>query len=118
LVINVAFRTAAWLMAAAIVVLSLVPPVYRPTTAAPHDIEHLAIFVATGLAFGLGYRCRHLYQAMGLIVFAGAIEFAQIWDPGRHARIVDFIVDATSACVGTLIAWLVLRALSDRKLTI
>ena len=113
-----ALRPAAWLLTATIVALSLVPPVYRPTTAAPHDIEHLAIFVATGLAFGLGYRTRHLYQAMGLIIFAGAIEVAQIWDPGRHARIGDFIVDATSACVGTMIAWLALKALSQRKLPI
>jgi VanZ family protein len=111
----IVFRSLAWLLAAVIIVLSLAPPLYRPTTAAPHDVEHLAIFVATGLSFGLGYRFRHLYQAAGLAAFAGAIEVAQIWDPGRHARASDFIVDATSACAGTMIAWLILRALNDRK---
>ena len=116
LVVNTFFRATGWLLAVAIVTLSVVPPTYRPTTAAPHNFEHLAIFAAVGLAFGLGYRFRHLLHAFSLIAFAAAIEIAQIWDPGRHARIGDFVVDATSACVGTLIAWLVLKVLNDRRL--
>jgi hypothetical protein len=116
-VIIVAFRIAGWLLAFAIIVLSMVPPFYRPTMAAPHDVEHLAIFATSGLPFGLAYRFRHLWQGIGLTAFAGAVEIAQIWDPGRHARIGDFIVDAISACFGTMIAWLILRAANDRKLT-
>jgi VanZ family protein len=112
LVVTFAFRAAAWLLTAAIIVLSLVPPRYRPVAAAPHDVEHLAIFAATGLAFGLGYRFRHFHQAVALVGLAGAIEVAQLWDPGRHARISDFIVDTASACVGTAVAWLIVKALT------
>jgi VanZ family protein len=100
-------RAAACLLAAAIAALSLVPPVLRPTTAAGHGVEHLAIFLAAGLAFGLGYNFRHSYQAVGFVAFAGAVELAQFWVPGRHARMSDFIVDATSACVGIGVAWLI-----------
>ena|ERR1700730_8268141 len=48
-------RASAWLLALAIVVLSLVPPSYRPITEASHNLEHLAIFLATGFAFGVAY---------------------------------------------------------------
>jgi VanZ family protein len=111
-------RAAAWLLSITIAVLSVVPPSLRPVTAAPHSLEHLAIFVLTGLAFGLGYRFRHLYQAIGLATFAGAIEVAQYWVPGRHARFGDFTVDAMSACIGVLAAWLVVKTMGRRSLTV
>jgi VanZ family protein len=109
-------RAGAWLLVVAIVALSLVPPSLRPITDAPHALEHLAIFLATGLAFGLGYRFHHLYQAIGLATFAGIIEVAQYWVPGRHARFGDFTVDATSTCIGVLAAWLIVKTMSRRRL--
>jgi VanZ family protein len=93
-------QTAAWLLLLAIVVLSLVPPDERPVTPAPHDLEHAAIFVATGLAFGLGYANRHLLLIIGLVGFCATIEVAQLAIPGRHARLSDFVVDALSVSVG------------------
>jgi len=111
-VVTMSLRAAAWLLAIAIVVISLVPATFRPVTPAPHAIEHLVAFATTGLAFGLGYQRRHLYQAFGLATFAGAIEVAQFLDPSRHARLSDFVVDAASACAGTMIAWLVLKVCS------
>jgi VanZ family protein len=113
-VVNGFLRVVAWLLAGAIVVLSLVPASYRPITEAPHNVEHLAIFLTAGLAFGLGYPSRRLLQGLALIVFAGAIEVAQLWDPGRHARLGDFVVDALGACAGTILAWLCLRLMRDR----
>lgn len=97
-------RIAAWLLAAAIVVLSLVPPSWRPETEAPHDLEHFAIFAAAGLAFGLGYGRRYFGIAVALVIFAAAIEIAQIVVPGRHARLSDFVVDALAVCAGLVTA--------------
>jgi VanZ family protein len=93
-------RIVGWFLAAAITVLSLVPPWLRPETSAPHPVEHFAIFVATGLAFGFGYDRRPVVVGAALVVFAGAIEVAQMFAPGRHARLSDFIVDAFALCVG------------------
>jgi VanZ family protein len=31
-----------------------------------------------------------------------AIEILQLWAPGRHARLEDFVVDALAACAGFL----------------
>jgi VanZ family protein len=93
-------RASAWLLALAIVVLSLVPPSYRPTTEASHNIEHLAIFLTTGFAFFVAYPDRPFALAAGLVIFCGAIELSQRWVPGRHARLSDFIVDAAATCIG------------------
>jgi len=95
-----ASRFVAWVLAALIVVLSLVPAALRPETGAPHDVEHFAIFAATGLAFGLGYERRHGLIGVLLVIFAAAVECAQLPIPGRHARLSDFIVDALAMCVG------------------
>jgi VanZ family protein len=99
------FRIAAWLVLVTIVVLSVVPPRDRPVTPAPHDFEHIAIFLAAGLAFGLGYS-RHLLQIFGLIAFSAAIELIQLAIPGRHARVSDFVVDALSVSVGVAVGFL------------
>lgn len=103
------FRLIAWACVAAIVMLSLVSPSLRPVTSLPHNFEHLAIFAITGLALGLGYSgylARHIAL---LVIFAGAVELAQFVTPGRHPRVVDFVVDAASACAGAAVAALVLR---------
>jgi VanZ family protein len=103
------FQIVAWLLLVAIVVLSVVPPEDRPVTPAPHDFEHVAIFVATGLAFGLGYAGRYLVQILGLIAFSAAIEIIQLGIPGPHARVSDFIVDALSVSIGVGLAFLLVE---------
>ena len=84
--------------------LSLVPPSYRPITEASHNLEHLAIFLATGFAFGVAYPDKSFALVIELVIFCGAIELAQRWVPGRHARLSDFIVDAAAACIGLGVA--------------
>ena len=99
-----AFRIASWLLAVAIVVLSLVPASLRPETDVPHVLEHFAIFVAAGIAFGVGYGRRAGLVAFWLVIFTGAVELAQFAIPGRHPRLSDFIVDALAACIGLAMA--------------
>jgi len=92
----------AWSLVATIVVLSLVPSELRPETGAPHILEHFLIFAATGAAFGLGYEARPVPLAIRLVIFAGAIEIAQLFAPHRHARLSDFLVDAVAICSGSI----------------
>ena len=104
-------RAGAWFLAFLVTALSLVPPVFRPESGTPHHhFEHFAIFCATGAAFGLGYSSNPRRLAAALVLFAGAIEFAQIFAPGRHARLTDFIVDALAACVGVALSALATEA--------
>jgi VanZ family protein len=94
-------RIIGWSLATAIVVLSVVPATLRPETGVPHNIEHFAIYWATGLAFALGYSLTPLL-AMALVIFSGAVEILQLSIPGRHARLSDFIVDALASVFGLI----------------
>ena len=100
-----AIRAIAWILSLAIVILSLVPADLRPTTVLPHIWEHFAIFLVTGLAYGLGYERRFVALATGLLVFSGAIEIAQILVPSRHSRFSDFLIDTAGAWIGLCGAW-------------
>jgi VanZ family protein len=101
-----AIRFAAWALSVVIVILSIVPPGLRPETIAPHDLEHAAIFLITGLAFGLGYDCSKGWLASYMVIFSAAVEVLQLLVPGRHARVSDFVVDAAAICSGLIMAWL------------
>jgi VanZ family protein len=108
-------RFAGWLLALLITALSLLPPNLRPETGAPHHFEHFAIFCATGVAFGAGYTSNRTALAAALVFFAGAIEFAQIFAPGRHARLSDFVVDAVAACIGVGLSVLATNSSSPHR---
>src|SRR5262249_56657749 len=67
-------------------------------------------FLATGMAFGFGYPDRfRLPTIMAQPTFAAAIEVAQIWAPGRHARMSDFLVDAAASCLGVGLSYAFVR---------
>jgi VanZ family protein len=108
-------RVVAWLLAATIVVLSMVPPSLRPETELPHNFEHFAIFAVTGLAFGLGYNIRFVGIAAALVIFTGAVELAQNFVPGRHARLSDFMVDALAVLIGLVAAYFLPVRKIERK---
>jgi VanZ family protein len=97
--------------------LSVVPASTRPVTSVGHNFEHLIIFMLTGTAFGLGYT-RHIGALLlAMPVFAGGIELVQLVAPGRHARLVDFIVDAVAALAGVVVAYLVACLAPRTKMT-
>jgi hypothetical protein len=107
-------RIIAWLLTAAVTFATLGPPRYRPHSALGQDGEHALAFVLVGLAFGLAYPQRRLLTAGIAVVLIAVLELLQLWMPGRHARLEDFIVDALAACVGIAVAavldWLVRRS--------
>jgi len=106
-----AARVTGWLLAAIIAVLSFVPPWLRPQTPMPQGLEHFAIFAITGFAFGIGYNRRPIPVMVALVIFAAAIEIAQLYVPGRHARLSDFIIDALALCLGVAVALVPARTL-------
>jgi VanZ family protein len=98
------FRLFAWLLAAAVAFATLGPPRYRPHANLGQDGEHALAFILIGLAFGYAYPRHRVLTTAIAIVLIGAIEVAQFWAPGRHARLEDFIVDALAACAGLALA--------------
>jgi VanZ family protein len=101
-----ASKIAGWLLLAAIAFFSLSPASYRPITPLGHTREHFLIHVLLGLAFGIGYVKRWWLLALGLVALTGAIEIAQLFVPGRHARVRDFVIDAGAACIGIGLVWI------------
>jgi VanZ family protein len=108
------FQVCAWLVLGVIVALSLVAPSMRPVTILPHGLEHAAIFVIAGVAAALGYPNRPALTLAALVAFSGAVELAQLFAPGRHARLIDFVVDAAAACIGAVAAYLAMRLRASR----
>ncbi len=114
-------KLSAWLLAAAVTFATLGPPRLRPHSNLGQDGEHALAFVLIGLAFGLAYPRRRLLTAVVAVVLTGVLEVLQLWMPGRHARLEDFVVDAAAACVGFAIAaaieWLMLQVRGSKAST-
>ena len=76
--------------------------------------EHALAFVLVGLAFGLAYGRNRWATAAISVALIGLLEILQLWMPGRHARLGDFVVDAMAACAGLALAarldWAIRRA--------
>jgi VanZ family protein len=111
---TIILRSFAWLLAAAVTFATLGPPRFRPHSDFGQDGEHALAFVLLGLAFGLAYTRNRLLTSAIAVVTIGVIEILQIWAPGRHARLEDFVVDALAACAGFAIAagldWVIQRS--------
>jgi VanZ family protein len=89
-----------WVLLSAIVALSVIPAEMRPVTIFPHDFEHAAIYFLAGCAFGLVYSVSFVGCLVGLSGFSLLIEVIQLWIPGRHPRLSDFLVDAFAITAG------------------
>ncbi len=97
-------RIFAWLLAAAVTFATLGPPRLRPHSDLGQDGEHAFAFLLIGLAFGVAYTRNRLLTAAIAVVMIGVLELLQLFVPGRHARLEDFVVDALTACVGLVVA--------------
>lgn len=97
------FRIGASILIAAVVFATLGPAHYRPHSPLGQDGEHALAFVLVGLAVGLSFPQQRLRVAAVSAVLIGLLEIMQLWAPGRHARLEDFLVDATTACIGLAI---------------
>src|ERR1700704_2313729 len=100
---TIILRLFAWLLAAAVTFATLGPPQFRPHSDFGQDGEHAFAFILIGLAFGLAYGQNRWFTTAIAVAGIGGLEILQLWAPGRHARLEDFIVDASMACVGLAI---------------
>jgi VanZ family protein len=89
---------------AAIAVLSLLPGDARPDLGSyvPGQLNHFLAYVVTASMLASGNRSRtHVINILlGLIAYAGLLEIAQLWIPGRTSRLSDFVVSALGALIG------------------
>jgi len=70
-------------------------------TGLPHLLEHLSWFFACGMVFGAAYpKAAILNLYIGGLAFCAVLEIMQLWIPGRHARLNDFLADALAITLG------------------
>ena len=93
-------KAIAWCSLCLCIVLTVVPPALRPVTGLPHDAEHFLMFFTIGVAFSNAYPGREHTLYATAVLFSGLLEFGQLFVPGRHARLSDFLVDLAAAMVG------------------
>ena len=103
--IKLVAKLVGWLLLAVIVFLTLSPASYRPVTKVGHNLEHFLIHIVLGVAFGIGYARQWWLVALGLVGLTAAVEFAQLFVPGRHARLKDLVIDAGAVCLGVAFVW-------------
>ena len=109
------FRLVGLALLAMLVVSNVVPAELRPVTGAPSFAEHFAAFLLTGGVLERSFPDRPVRLGGALILFSAAIEIAQLFVPGRHARFSDFAVDAVGAILGMLLSMTLARSLSRSK---
>jgi VanZ family protein len=102
-------RLLSWVVLGAIIMLTVVPPAWRPVTGASQMAEHLAAFFLLGGFFALGYRRNLLAVALLVVAGVGLLELCQLFVPGRHARASDFVFNAIGACTAIAAVWLVAK---------
>jgi hypothetical protein len=101
-----ALRFAGYAAVGLIGVLSLIPGALRPDTGAPGKLEHLVAYMGAAALVALGSSTPgERWQGLWLVPYAGALEIAQIFVPGRHSRFSDFVVSAIGALLGVVAAF-------------
>lgn len=110
-VVRWAIRPSAVLALAIIVVLSVVPGDFRPSTGASGNFEHFIAYAGTAGLLALSRVVRSSWSIVllvaGLAGLAGSLELAQIWIPGRSAGWDNFFASSAGGLVGTMVARLV-----------
>jgi VanZ family protein len=114
---TILLRFFAWPLAAAVTFATLGPPQYRPHAAITHDGEHALAFVLVGLAFALVYPRQRPLAAGIAVTLIGVLELLQLFVPGRHARLEDFVVDALAALAGFAMTAIASGLLRSRRRT-
>jgi VanZ like family len=104
------FRAAAWTLLAAVFVMTVGPIGLRPVSGHSVGLERFFAFAVIGGLFGLAYPRRWPMILVIVVGSAAAFELMQMLMPGRHARLMDFMVKATGGLVGLAAAAAVNRA--------
>jgi VanZ family protein len=80
----------------------------------PAKLEHFVAYSGTAVICGFAYSKRpHLIgRYLLLVLWAGGLEAAQMFSPGRHASASDFTVSTLGIICGAATWWLAKRAVS------
>jgi VanZ family protein len=109
-------RLAGLLAIVSIGFLSVVPGEVRPHVLASGQLEHFGAYGVAGFILGFGYfgRLPLLRLGVGLTIYSGALEVAQLFIPGRSSRLIDFYASSLGAWSGITLVLLLYSTLGRR----
>jgi hypothetical protein len=96
----------------AIVIVSVIPGSLRPHLLGNDASEHFVAYFVAGALFSLGYvrPMQILSSSILLPLCAGAMEFAQIWIPGRMPSVGDFAISTLGGWTAQLVVVFIRRS--------
>jgi VanZ family protein len=104
---SIALRFMAWACLIALAVASWMPS-WMPgkemflRTGFNTWVEHVAAYLITGIAVIIAYPRRPAWSIVAMLcAYAGILELGQMYVPGRHAGLRDWL----ASCCGVLSAW-------------
>lgn len=103
-------KFAAWLAIAAIVIVTILPIGFRPTTPYSPNTERFFVMAIVGGLFVLAYPARVWAIIAALSCGAAAIEPLQFFALGRHPSFRDVMVKSAGAAVGAIAGYLLSRS--------
>jgi VanZ family protein len=101
-----------------LVTLSLLPAGHMPRTPAPKIFEHFVAYAGTAVFAVASFTDIHRRSAKCLAVligFAGVLEYAQRFSPGRESGWNTFIASSLGAAAGVALASLVWSRLRSAR---
>ena len=97
-------RLAAWLLLVAVIVVTVVPAEFRPTTPLPLKAERALGFATLTFIFTIAYPRRWLLILLGMSAAAVGLELLQFAVPSRDPSPIDATVKIIGAVLGVMAA--------------
>ena len=107
--IRLAVRITAWLSILIVLVVTVVPIGFRPTTGLSPNIERFCVMAAVGALFAAAYPGRFWLIVLALSLAAAMFEPLQFIAAGRHPSLHDVEVKALGAALGAVIGYAMAR---------
>lgn len=107
---TIVLRILAWMLLAALVVVTIGPISLRPVTPLPTQLERSLALLVIGFVFALAYPRHIVIVAVLVLGTTILLEFLQVLEPSRHGRLVDAAVKLLGGAVGLAFGTLASRA--------
>lgn len=101
-----ALKFVAWIILAAIFIVSVAPVWVEPTLVISENTDRALGFLMAAFVFALAYPKRPIRLAALLICAAIISELPEFWWPGKQALIKDVMAKSGGVVLGVIFGWL------------
>lgn len=110
--IRLVIRSAAWLSIAIVLLVTIVPIGFRPTTGFSPNIERFCVMAVVGALFAAAYPRKLWLIVLALSLAAALFEPLQYIAAGRHPSLRDVEFKSLGAAIGATFGYAVARAVA------